>query len=110
MAVLQPPTSSDSSIIQTLAPTSVPLPSSSTATVPLTRIIAQFVSSEDGEKKGPQLEMSLDTTTAQLSELVNKLLENVDVFCEKLLSVLGRNSALRFLCERHRSQRESPAR
>ena len=39
-------------------------------------IIAQFVSAEDGEAKGPQIELPSNTTVPQLQELINKLLSN----------------------------------
>ncbi|KAH3758937.1 notchless protein [Pelomyxa schiedti] len=39
-------------------------------------VIAQFVSAEDGQKKGSQMEMPVETTAAQLSEIINAMLAN----------------------------------
>lgn len=48
---------------------------SANASAPITRVIAQFVSTE-GTASGPQIELPIDITKEQLHILLNKLLEN----------------------------------
>ena len=40
-------------------------------------VISQFISVTSGEQTGPQIELPLDSNVAQLTQIINKLLNNV---------------------------------